>query len=225
MERNIDMKEISDGKLYGNHDLVKVGCRDCKGCHLCCTGMGQSIQLDPYDCFQLGKYLGRNMSTMLERELELNLVDGMILPNLKLSKEEEACVFLNEEYRCSIHGARPGFCRIFPLGRLYREDGFDYFLQIHECPMPEKTKVKVRNWVGIPSIGQYEKFVWDWHQLIRTTGEANALLEEQQAKELMMSCLKLFYLREDTGEDFYTQFYDAREQFMNIKKKVMGAYD
>mgnify|MGYP003376765255 CR=1 FL=1 len=53
MEREIDMKQVSDGKLYGANDLVKVGCNDCQGCSDCCQGMGNSILLDPFDIWQL----------------------------------------------------------------------------------------------------------------------------------------------------------------------------
>ena len=53
MKREIDMKEISDGKLYGPNDLVKADCGDCHGCFDCCRGMGQSILLDPLDIYRL----------------------------------------------------------------------------------------------------------------------------------------------------------------------------
>ena len=32
MKREISLEEISDGKLYGSGDMVKVGCDDCRGC-------------------------------------------------------------------------------------------------------------------------------------------------------------------------------------------------
>ena len=32
MERNIDMKEVSDGRLYTSNDLVKADCGGCEGC-------------------------------------------------------------------------------------------------------------------------------------------------------------------------------------------------
>ena len=32
MEREIDLKKISDGKLYTNKDMVKAGCGECQGC-------------------------------------------------------------------------------------------------------------------------------------------------------------------------------------------------
>ena len=53
MEREIDLKEISDGKLYSSSDMVKADCGDCKGCSACCQGMGSSILLDPYDIYRL----------------------------------------------------------------------------------------------------------------------------------------------------------------------------
>lgn len=53
MERMIDLKEISDGRLYTAEDMVKADCQDCKGCSACCRGMGSSIILDPYDIYQL----------------------------------------------------------------------------------------------------------------------------------------------------------------------------
>ena len=31
MERNIDMKEVSDGKLYTSNDMVKADCGGCQG--------------------------------------------------------------------------------------------------------------------------------------------------------------------------------------------------
>ena len=40
MKREIDMREISDGKLYGPNDLVKADCGDCHGCFACCQKNG-----------------------------------------------------------------------------------------------------------------------------------------------------------------------------------------
>ena len=48
MERDINMEEISDGRLYGLNDMVKADCRDCRGCSVCCRDMGTSILLDPW---------------------------------------------------------------------------------------------------------------------------------------------------------------------------------
>lgn len=40
MKRNVDLNEISDGRLYSANDMVKVECGDCAGCSACCQNMG-----------------------------------------------------------------------------------------------------------------------------------------------------------------------------------------
>ena len=96
MKREIDMREISDGKLYGPNDLVKADCGDCHGCFACCQKMGQSIVLDPLDIYRLTKYLNVSFEQLLAEKIELNVVDGLILPNLKMCGTEERCAFLDE---------------------------------------------------------------------------------------------------------------------------------
>ncbi len=53
MLRDIDLNEISDGRLYTANDMVKADCMGCQGCASCCQGMGDSIVLDPYDMYRL----------------------------------------------------------------------------------------------------------------------------------------------------------------------------
>ena len=65
MKRNIDINEISDGKLYWPNDMVKADCGDCKGCSDCCKGMGESIILDPYDIYRLTTGLGVTFEQLL----------------------------------------------------------------------------------------------------------------------------------------------------------------
>ena len=66
--------------------------------------MGSTIILDPFDVWRLTTGLGISFEALLEDKLELNLVEGVILPNMKTSGEQERCGFLNAEGRCSIHG-------------------------------------------------------------------------------------------------------------------------
>ena len=49
MLRNIDLKEISDGRLYDANDMVKAGSDDCSGCWDCCQGMGTISSLHSRD--------------------------------------------------------------------------------------------------------------------------------------------------------------------------------
>ena len=116
MRRNVDLNEISDGKLYTSNDMVKADCYECQGCSACCRGMGKSIILDPIDLFHLKQATGKDFAGLLNQEIELNVVDGMILPNLKMDPKTDACPFLDENERCGIHAFRSGICRLFPLG-------------------------------------------------------------------------------------------------------------
>lgn len=208
MERNIDMKEVSDGKLYTSNDLVKADCGGCHGCSACCRGMGTSITLDPLDIFRLCCGLKTDFSGLMVDKIELNIVDRLILPDLKMTGTGESCVLLNEEGRCSIHEYRPGICRLFPLGRFYEDNSFRYFLQVHECPKPNKSKVKVKKWLDTPELKKYEQFINDWHYYLK---ELEKQVEEDpdKIKPLSMGLLKRFYMDPyDMERDFYEQFYD-----------------
>ena len=204
MKRNIDLKEISDGRLYGSNDLVKADCGDCRGCFACCCGMGNSIILDPLDVHRLTTGLNQSFEALLANYLELNVVDGIILPNLKMQGSRECCAFLNEAGRCTIHAIRPGICRLFPLGRYYENGSFRYFLQTHECKKANRTKVKVKKWIDTLELGKYETFVNRWHYYLK---DMETLIEKQpeKAKEIDLQILQRFYLT-PYGDDFYTEF-------------------
>ncbi len=212
MERNIDLNEISDGRLYGSNDMVKADCGSCEGCSACCRGMGSSVVLDPFDVYRLTTGLQTTFQSLLSRALELNAVDGIILPNLKMAGEEEVCPFLNEKGRCIIHPLRPGFCRLFPLGRLYEDGSFRYFLQVKECKKENRSKVKVRKWIDTPDIKQYEEFVCKWHYFLKDLSNAFGNGRDGKAlslaKTVSLYILNQFYITPyDSGEDFYSQFY------------------
>jgi Fe-S-cluster containining protein len=208
MKRKVLLEEISDGKLYEANDLVKTGCGGCEGCSACCRGMGNSVTLDPLDLFQMGRELKKNFAELLAEAVELTAAEGVIYPSLRMREEDDACVFLNEQGRCRIHPFRPGVCRLFPLGRYYAGDGIRYFLQLHECPRENRTKVKVKNWIDVPDLRSYEAFVQAWHEFLN--GLEASIKENpdpEYAKNMNLYMLNTFYaVPFDEGADFYEQF-------------------
>ena len=214
MKRNVTLEEISDGNLYEANDMVKADCQDCKGCSDCCQGMGDTVILDPLDVHRLCAGLKKLPEELLGSVLELGVTDGNILPHLAMKGTEERCVFLNTEGRCSIHDIRPGFCRLFPLGRYYTEDGFKYILQIHECKKKNRSKIKVKKWLDTPNLKQYEKFVLDWHNFLLDVQEVFYETEDETLiKNLNMYVLSRFYYTPyKEEEDFYPQFYVRLEE-------------
>ena len=207
MKRNLTFEEISDGKRYSSGDLAKIGCGDCNGCFECCKVTEDTIFLDPYDIYSLSAGLHKSFAELMNGSVGLTVADGVVTPYLKKRESDGACGFLSKEGRCTIHAFRPGFCRLFPLGRIYNDDGsFDYFVQVHECPYPNKTKVKIKSWLSIPSLSRYESFVRTWHEItvnIRDCVAENPAL----AQEANVRMLKIFFETPyDASEDFYAQF-------------------
>ena len=208
MKREIDIKEISDGKLYDLNDMVKADCKDCEGCSACCKGMGNSIVLDPLDVFRLTKGLNCTFEALIQNQAELNVVDGIVLPSIRMGEKGEACGFLDPQGRCSIHSFRPGICRLFPLGRIYTEEGIRYFLQIYECAKKNRTKVKVRSFMDNPDGKRYDKFIADWHDFLKKAeNEMEKRNDPNFTRELSMNVLNMFYLTPyEKEQDFYDQF-------------------
>lgn len=128
MKRNIDIKEISDGKLYGPNDMVKADCRGCEGCSACCHGMGTSIVLTPLDIYRLEKELNASFGELMTKGVELNLADGVILPNLAMRGEKEPVLFLNDSGRCTNPWGRTGYLSsLFRLAESMRKKDFAIF--------------------------------------------------------------------------------------------------
>lgn len=221
MKRNVDINEISDGRLYSSGDMVKADCHDCEGCSECCRGMGSSIILDPMDIWRIQKGIGKGFQALLEKgKIELNMADGMILPDLKMDTEREACPFLDSRGRCFIHACRPGLCRLFPLGRYYEENGFKYFIQIHECRKQDRGKIKIKKWLGIPNLKAYENYIMEWHAFLNQCENALETLSEENVRILEMYVLRRFYetaymAADENGfyEEFSSRLGEVREKF------------
>lgn len=222
MKRNIDMNEISDGRLYSSGDMVKADCHGCTGCSDCCRGMGNSIILDPMDIWRFRREMKRDFQALLESgSVELNIVDGMILPNLKMDAKTDACTFLEENGRCSVHGFRPGICRLFPLGRYYEENGFKYFIQIHECSKSSRGKIKIKKWLGIPDLKSYEDYIFAWHSFLNDCEAGAEALDEEKHRILTLVVLRKFYEEPYMALD-ESAFYEDFSQRLAQMRETLG---
>lgn len=230
MKRELDLNAYTDGKLYTQSDLVKLGCDGCKGRESCCMIMEDTILLDPKDIYDLTGNLNLSFEDLMKEKIELHVVDGVILPNLRMVpyKSVTACGFLSEEGRCSIHDFRPGFCRMFPLGRIYDEDGsFHYFHQIHECPCQNTSKVKIKNWLQIEGLSKYEAYIKSWHdflmnveKIVEREMSSNESKETPISQKLNLLLLNTFFVTPygfgENTPDFYSQFEERLKKLEEI---------
>lgn len=219
-EERIMRREVLEDdlkRLYSANDMVKADCGGCIGCSECCSGMGESVVLDPFDVYRLSTGLGYTFSKLMEECLELNVVDGLILPNLKMAGEKEQCMFLSEEGRCQVHRFRPGICRLFPLGRYYENGGFKYFLQSRECRKENKSKIKISKWLDTPDLKRYERYITDWHYFTEEVCElTERQKDEQLTRDLNTYILNTFYVTAYSSEKSFFEQFD--ERLMQMKK-------
>ena len=220
MLREQSIEDIWDGRTYGPNDMVKADARGCNGCSRCCRGMGDSVLLDPFDVYRLTEFLHKKAEALFENEISLTIQEKLILPHLSMNGTEECCVFLDENGRCAVHAARPGFCRMFPLGRYYRDGRFDYILQVHECPMDNRSKVKVKKWMDTPDLASYDAFVTRWHCLVLDLQEYLAGEKDlSHVKRVNIFFLKYFFTMEyEKGPDFFPQ---AEDRIIKFRKKFL----
>lgn len=214
--------------IYNHTDFAPIGCDDCNGCSKCCTDMGESIVLDPYDMYMLtsnlklagGMPATYEILTSEDGPLTLASQNGLILPCIKMVVDEAApadavgtCAFLNKNGRCSIHKIRTGLCRLYPLGRTYHKDTLSYFVldDALGCPSNLKTPVKIEDWIAIPDMDAYEAFLLKWHAIKKSLqsaiceGASSGQMTMQTVTSLMSRFLAVFY-QKPYGKDFYAEF-------------------
>lgn len=208
MFRNCNLEDISDGRLYDVNDMARLGCNGCEGCSACCTSMGNSVVLDPLDVFRIRTNGGESIESLLQNKLELNMADGVILPNIRMSGGDDRCPYLDKDGRCSIHEYRPGMCRLFPLGRYYENGDYCYFLQKDQCKRANRVKVRISRWLDIPDYPKYREYVLKWHYLLLDVSEKVKILSGADAKQLELMLINMFYIKTEakSEEEFMTEF-------------------
>ena len=192
MLRDIDQEQISPDRLKSSKDLVSLVCDGCEGCSSCCRDRGSVIVLDEYDVRLLKAHFGASFQDLLSsRLIGLSVIDGVVLPHLNTKSSLDECVFLNTEGRCAIHNARPGICRMFPLGRIWHDDGsFSYFLQEGECPASKKAKIRISKWLGYDNMKEYEASARSYHDALKALRERCATAPAEEAASLQTEFLK-----------------------------------
>ena len=218
MIRDVDIRDISDGRFYRANDMVRADTGGCSGCSRCCYGMKDTILADPLDVMRLEKVTGKTFDMLLDGFLNLRMADGLILPCLAMTgeaadgtplpEEEQHCVFLNTESgRCSVHAARTGFCRLYPLGRQYHDGGFSYFVLPASCPGKTRSKARISAYLGVPDLPMYEEYLLSWHDFLARLREKLERTEAAGFKDVCMAVLRLFYfLPYEPERDFYLQY-------------------
>lgn len=211
------LEEISDGKLYDIEDTVKADTCGCDGCNDCCCDVGELVVLTPFDVYEMVNHLGVGFYELLGSKIELRNNNKISLPYLKMQDDNKRCSFLNKEGRCIIHSKRPNICRLFPLGRVYKDDDFKYFLQVGNCPKKDLKDVQIDKWLGIENYDDNKQFILEWHKFIKAlTFRLKFVRDENELEEINKVILDNCYCIEvKEGENFYSVFAQILPKIKN----------
>lgn len=210
MKQAVCIDAISDGKRYDINDMVKIDTGGCPGCSACCHGVGELVELTPFDAWAMMKNLDMTFDQLLTDKLELRLEDRLMLPYLKMHGEAQRCCFLGVDDRCTIHPFRPNICRLFPLGRVYEDGDFRYFLQTGACPLRSVSKIKVKKWIGIESYKENKQFLLDWYGVMKALSfRLKFVRDPEELSRYQETLLDTFYRTDWYRGDFYAAFYNV----------------
>ena len=77
---------------------------------------------------------------------------------------------------------------------------------MHECRKEDRSKIKVKKWLGIPDLASYEKYILQWHAFLQTCEKAMETLDDENQRIFQLYILRTFY-QTPYGEEFYQEFY------------------
>lgn len=110
-------------------------------------------------CYRLSMGLKTTPAALLASSLELGVVDGLILPHLKMNGNTDSCTYLNKNGRCSIHPFRPGSAGSFHWGVTMKIILFHIFSRLTNVQNPARQRAKSVNGIEEPDFSRHEKFV------------------------------------------------------------------
>lgn len=209
MNKNVNLYDISDGKFYEIDQMVNADTGGCINCSACCYGVGDLVILTPYDVYEMSRCLNLSFDELLIDKIELQVDEKIALPHLGEISESEKCSFLSDEGRCEIHAHRPSICRLFPLGRVYEDETFKFFLQTKACVMPSLEPILVADWIGIANYDENKRFLLAWHSLLKALKfRVKFIREDQELVEINNFLIDTFFrMRNGNSTDFYETFF------------------
>jgi len=95
-------------------------------CDMRCCTTGHPLVLNPFEVGRISRASGISFEDLYDEYFERTTDPENGMPLLTINREK-GCPFLAGDRRCTVYEARPLVCRLFPLGKLYR-DGFRYVL-------------------------------------------------------------------------------------------------
>ena len=95
---------------------------------------------------------------------------------------------------------------------------FQYFLQIHECPKTDRSKVKIKKWLDTPNLKTYEKYIADWHFFLKDLQEyVMKLALDVYKRQVMPGSVDIKQFKRLSIQATFEAKYEKNSVFFNNK--------
>lgn len=222
MERNEKIINLLQKNSLKEEDTFEFGCIQCGQC---CHNR-HDILLQPFDLFRIAKYLGQDISTIINKYCDGYIGENSKMPILRAKPKihDAVCPFLRKG-KCSVHEVKPAVCALFPLGRATAPNGeMRYFIQNVHCNA-EKTTVKVKDWLDMFHLRESEQpaKLWGTALLRLSTGKQKCKFSPEEEERLNIMLFGILYVKYDTEKEFLPQFErnieEAEKYFEEMTRK------
>ena len=187
----------------------------CQQCGRCCRHVKDSVMVTPLDAFRLVKFFngkGRQYTDILELYTQfcepiVLTEEGYAIFVLKTKGPGDACIFL-EGNRCTVYGAHPYTCRLYPFTVEYGRNGrsFEYFLCTELPHHWAGGRIHVGNWLQNHFTREDKEYIKAETAFIPLLGEAIRSLPEGKRDRLVSLMVYHLYSGYDLNQPFMPQY-------------------
>lgn len=112
---------------------------------------------------------------------------------------------------------------MFPLGRYWEDEThFKYIVQKGECNKDNLSKIKLKKWLGIDGLAEYDSYIVRWHEYVKQLQAALPGLSEDNVKILNTFNLRVFYMTTYAGCVDDKAFYAEFDRRLVMAKEKLG---
>lgn len=215
----------------------------CRKCGKCCKNQ-DTILFTPRDIFRIAQKVRKSPLDVVKDYTEVYIGPQSRIPlvHLLMRGPKNACPFLAEDGRCSIHDCKPIVCALYPLGRVVvgeqpgeaidcnNKTQVRYIIS-GQCGSMKKTHT-VRDWLADFGIPEDDKFFLSWTETITELGLFVRRLQEKKISERVLQPMwnAMFfnlYVNYDMSQKFFPQFQEnskkLRKDMAEIEKLMESA--
>lgn len=194
----------------------------CRKCGKCCKNQDM-ILFTPNDLFKIARKLEKTIQAVISDYTEVYIGSQSKLPivHLLMQGPKNACPFLGQDSRCTIHDSKPVICALYPLGRVFvnqdpgalisdTSETMVRYIISGNCGSGKKIHT-VREWLTSFGIPENDEFFLLWTRTITDLGMlVRDLLERGVSEKLLQPVWNAIffklYLDFDLGQEFFPQF-------------------